>query len=237
MKPVQSLSLLTAAIAISATSHAGLISYEVTNFNKGKGTHTLTTFDDVPGDKRFSSRGDLYFVLDNGDTSGVADDIGRLQGTLYSAGGRTAQLDLLFTGAMSELDFDEFRYKKEGGRGYKKLLKRSPLFFRELIGSITIGDKIYDIDSNVVMGGRSFTGQFGFGANAKHKKELGFSSWIRSCQREEGVAGAAACMDSDHWDLNFALNAIETTPVSVPEPGVLSLLAAGVAGLFTKRRS
>lgn len=225
-------------LLVSLTAQATLISepmlYTVKNFNDGKGKHSLWTNKDYGQDNTFSAT-ELYLSVDSMGTSDISDDTAHLFGTATATGfapGLVAEIDLLFSGAMPNLDFSQHHYKQENGLSYNDLLLNSPVFWESVLGSIEIGDKVYDVDQNVHMSdGKGYTLQFGYGANAKNQYELGGSSWIQTCQRDAGVAGADDCMGSHHWDLNFSVE-----QASVPEPGTVALLLAGLLGLVTARR-
>ena len=240
MKNLSKVSTLIASLALSSVSLAtvmtsNVVTYEVTNFNGGNGKHALWTNQDFSTDNTFTSNNDLFFSVYNQGTDDVSDDQAHLHGSTTATGfdpDVTAIIDLRFSGGLSALDFSQQHYKKEGGLSYSDLLLNSPTFWTDVLGSIIIGDDVFDVDRHVVMNDKTFVFQFGVGANAKNKHELGGSSWVQTCKRDAGDEGADQCMESHHGDLNLAMR-----PVSVPEPGTVVLLAAGLAGLVVSRRT
>ncbi|NKB99340.1 MAG: PEP-CTERM sorting domain-containing protein [Pseudomonadales bacterium] len=169
----------------------------------------------------------MTFKVDDQGTASVADDVARLQGSAIATGhdpDKVAHIDLSFTGGMSSLS-DPYVYKQEGGLSYANLV--DPMFWSEVLGTITVDGTVHDVDRMVWNDHGKHTFQFGVGANSKNKNELGGSAWVQTCQ--DGAADGMSCMNSHHWDLNLAMT-------KVPEPGTLGLLSLGLFGLLASRR-
>ena len=224
---------LLATLTVAGAANAAIVVYDVMDYNGGTGGHGLWTNGEYITDNRFSIDPGTQFIVDDQGTASVADDVAQLVGTATATGfspDLIAHIDLTITGGLATLDLDNLHnYKMEQGLSYAALLLNDPMFWTTVLGTITIGNDVYDVDRFVEENNKGYTFQFGEGANAKNTTELGGSAWIQTCMRGETVPGATACMTSHHWDLNLAM-------VRVPEPGSLGLLAAGLLGMLVRRK-
>ena len=226
---MKKITLAAALLLITSVSQAAMIQYKVTDYNGGSAQHGLWTNNDYTTDRYFSVVDGMTFTINDNNTASVADDVAHLRGMAVATGFNPdlyADIDLYFTGGLSSLS-SPYVYKQEGGLPYASLT--DAVFWTNVFGTIKIGGNTYDVARMVWNNGRRYTFQFGVGANAKNKTELGGSAWIQTCQDSSDLQGGS-CMNSHHWDLNLAM-----IPTSVPAPSVLAMLL-GAAGLLIARR-
>ena len=117
MKSIKSILTAVVITSTTASANAGITSYEATSYSDGKKSHALWTNKDF-GDNRFKAT-KLFLDVDDMGSEDIADDTARLYGRVKS-GSRTARIDLVFSGAMSEIDKSIYRYKKERGLGLQR---------------------------------------------------------------------------------------------------------------------
>ncbi|PCJ16797.1 MAG: hypothetical protein COB04_10175 [Gammaproteobacteria bacterium] len=217
MKSLSRITALTAALTALLSFNASatvIAAYDVLNYNDGAAPHGLWTNGNFLPDNTFSiSSGD--FIVD--ETGGV------ITGTLNAVAqsdAYTAIIDL----SLSDWH-DEFAYKVELGLETSPGENSFADFFETLAGTITITDNSDSSNTQSFTvencGSCGFGFQYGLGANAKVKDEIGGSAWIQN-QFQTGY---------DHWDLNFAFKSR-----SVPEPASIVLLGLGLVGIGAARK-
>ena len=203
-------------MALSAPAAASVIDYSVSSHNSGTSScpHGLWT------NNAFHSGCSKKFDFQDGTTFSIDTDAGTgsFTGTAINDLGEVATLDLAFTDLVDALP-SGYDYKAGGGAYDPSIMD----FFLGGSGTITIGGDTYSLGSDPFAGNTSV--QFGFGANDKDG-DFGGSAWLNIID-PNGV-------HLPHWDINFDLAEIPTTPV--PAPGGLALLALGLAGVWAGQR-
>ena len=192
-------SLLLVASPASAATEI----FEVTDY--AGGSHGLWT-NDTFSKNFFSFQNDVRFVVDRDNGTG------ELTGTAINKDGLIADIVITLSGFLDSIDNTPFIYKKEGGIGYDPANDSPDLdFFTNAVGSITIDGDVYDISTDPFRGNTVF--QFGVGASAKNKTQLGGSAWLNIDGQKK------------HWDLNFAMS-----PVPEPATWLMMILGLGLVG-------